>query len=171
MANVNLKHNFAYTIWQSQNIVWPKSYHALFFSLSFIISARFIYSGFFWLIKTTYSIILHFQGIRIWTPLPRQGYPCPGRGILPSRRTPMPGQGYSSLKKNAHARAVVFFFSRRRNTPAGAGIYLPPGGYPCPGMEIHARASIVLDWSWFYIKCLNKFTQGPANLFYQMKLF
>ena len=68
-------------------------------------------------------------------------------GILPSRRTPLPGQGYPSLKKNAHARAGVFFFSRRRNTPAGAGIYLPPGGYPCPGMEIHARAPIVLDCS------------------------
>ena len=29
----------------------------------------------------------------------------------------------------------------------GQGYTLPPGGYPCPGMEIHARASIVLDWT------------------------
>ena len=51
----------------------------------------------------------------------------------------MPGQRYSSLKKNTHAGAGISIYM------PGQGYTLPPGGYPCLGMEIHARASIVLD--------------------------
>ena len=105
-------------------------------------------------------------------------YPCPGMGILlegrillhgqygcstysrQARETHLSGlrQRFSFLKKNTHAGAGIL------NTHAGAGIYLPPGGYPCPGMEIHARASIVVDCIFHSNVYSTKKFNSPSNV-------
>ena len=91
-------------------------------------------------------------------------------------RISIPGQRYSSFKKNTHAGAgiSISMWGKDINIHAGAGISIsmpgqgyPPGGrvYPCPGVDIDIPAPAWVFFSREEYLCLGMDILARAGVF------